>query len=88
MLQIVENLDVDCVERTFGFEQLTQRIVDIIVVSEFENRLLGLHRQPDNCLANEFGRPVARADQPRSLDARQLLGSLLVNHDLDIVVLL
>ena len=88
MLQIVEYLDVDRVERTFGFEQLSQRVVDIIVIGQFENRLLGLHRQPDHRFANELRRPVARANQPRSLDAGQLYGGLFVHYDLDVLMTL
>ena len=58
------------------------------VVGEFQNRLPHHAAQPDDRLARELGRPLAGADQPRRNLARELSGGVLVDHHLDVVVLL
>ena len=68
------------------FEQLAQRVFDIIRVGEFEDRLLYHAAQPYYGLARELGRPFAGAYQPRCLLARKHLRGIFVDHHLDIGV--
>ena len=86
VLEVVEDVDVDLVVGVALFEQFAQRVFDIILVGEFEDRLLYHAAQPYYGLARELGRPFAGAYQPRCLLARKHLRGIFVDHHLDIGV--
>ncbi len=89
VLQIVEYVDVDSVVCLAGaFEQLAQRVLDIVEICQFQYRLVDDAAEPYDGLADEFGRPAAGAYQPRRLLAREQAGGILVDDNLYVGVLL
>ena len=88
VLQVVEDPDIDLVERTCCLEQFAQRIFDIIVVGQLQNRLIHLTTQPHHRLTHKARCPFARTYQPGSHLARQKARGILVHYDLHIAMAL
>ena len=88
VLEVVEDLDVNLVIRSLLFEQLAQRVVQIILVSEFQYRFSHLSAQPYHSLADHFLLPVAAAHKPRSRAARKQCRSVGVGVEAYIFVAL
>ena len=65
MLQLVEDLDIDFVIRPELLEELSEFVLEIILITKFENRLVNLLAEPDHSLAAELLGPFARAYEPR-----------------------
>ena len=86
VLEVVEYVDVDLVVGAALFEQFAQRIFDVILVGELQDRFLHHAAEPHYGLAGEFGRPFAGAYQPRRLLAGEQLGGVLVDYDFDVGV--
>ena len=86
MLQVVENVDVDTVVGAALFEQFAERVLDIVVVGELQNRLLHHSAEPYDGLADELRGPLAGAYEPRCLLAGELLCGILVHDHLDVGV--
>ena len=86
VLQVVEDVDVDLVERTALFEQFAQRVFDIVLVGKLQDRLLDHAAEPYDGLADEFRGPFAGSDHPRGLLAGEQLSGVFVDHHLDVRV--
>ena len=69
---VVEYIDVNLVVGASLLQQLTERILNVILVCEFQNRLIYNTTQPYHSLAGKFRSPLARANQPRGLYASEL----------------
>ena len=70
------------------FEQFAQRVLDVVLVGEFQDRFVHDAAKPYHGLAHELRRPVAGTHQPRRLLAGEHLRGVLVDHHLDIGVCL
>ena len=88
VLQIVEHINVNLVIGALLLEQFAQRILQIVIISELQDRLTNLLTEPYNSLAHKFWGPLARTDQPRGLAASEHRSGVLVNIHSNIIVLL
>ena len=86
MLQVVENLYVDGIERTVDIKQLSEGILKVILLGELEDRLADFLAKPDNGLADEFPGPDARAYHPGGNHPCEQGGSCLVGINPDVIM--
>src|SRR5690606_19549917 len=80
MLKVVEDLNVDLVGGTVLGDDIAHAMLHVIVVGEFEYRLVYLLTQPHNRLAYKRFRPVDALQQPRCLHTGELRSCRLIKH--------
>ena len=79
MLEVVENVNVNLVERSPLIKQLAEGMLEIILLGELENRLVNLLAEPYHSLSHKLSRPVARSYHPRRYDSCKEGGAGLVS---------
>ena len=88
VLQVVEHLDVTVVCRTEQRDQLCQTVIVIILVRQFQDRLVGLLAQPNDGLAYQLVVPLATGHHPRlayscqPVGCRQVKGYMCIRRQL------
>ena len=65
MLQVVEYADVNLVVRATLLKELTERILDVVLVCELKDRLIHDATKPHHSPAHELRCPIARSYEPR-----------------------
>ena len=65
MLEIIENVNINLVERSPLVEKLAERMLEIIFLRELENRLVDFLAKPYHGLPHKLPCPVARSYHPR-----------------------
>ena len=88
VLEVVEYIDVDLVVRPVELQQLSERILQIVSLGKFQDRLVKSLAEPHDCLPDEFRAPPARTYQPRSHGPDKLGSGILFSIEGDVVVLL
>ena len=88
MLKVVEYADVNLIVRTTLLQKLTQRILDIILIRQLQDRLIHNATEPYNSLTHKLWSPLTRTYQPRGLLACKFLCCSLVDDKLDVRMLL
>ena len=86
MLKIVEYLDVDIVSRAIEGDQLTQSVVIVVLVGQFQNWLVHHLAEPDNGATDQLAGPLAVGHQPRAADTCQRGSCCQVHIDLGLSV--
>ena len=86
MLEVVEDVYVDLVERSVFFDELAEGVFEIIALGEFEDRLSNLLAEPYDGLADELRSPVAAAYEPWGAHAGEQGSGSLVYEDRGVVM--
>ena len=86
MLEVVEHLDIDLVVRTELVKQFSERVLQIIFLGKFQNRLVYFLAKPYYSLSDELPGPVARSYQPRRYDSSKERPGSLVHIAADVLV--
>ena len=79
MLKIVEYLYIDLCIRTVLLEKLSQTVLQVIALSEFQDRLVYLFAEPYYSFSDEFRSPFARTDKPRGYVSDKQACRIFVN---------
>ena len=88
MLEVVEDLDVDFVERSEFLEEFPEGIVEIVLLGQFQDRFPDSLAEPDDGFPDELGRPVAGTDEPGGRHPGQQASGRLIDIEGDVIVLL
>ena len=86
MLELIEYIDVDLVKGTEQLKKLAKGILEVVFLSQLEDRLVYFAAEPNDCLADQLGSPVARADCPRCDGPGQQGSGHLIRVEADVVV--
>ena len=78
MLEVIEYVNVDFVERTVLLKKLAQPVGKIVFLSKLEDRLSDSLAEPYYGFPAEFRCPLARSHQPRRYIACEQARGILV----------
>ena len=74
MLEVIENVYVDLVERPVEFDELSEGVLEIVLLLQLEDWLMNLLAEPNDGLADQVRCPLARTDHPRCDESGQHRG--------------